>query len=302
MTDTAPSPAGSAHAPSVGNPGPHPHPRRPQVVLPALSTDSHCHVFGPHDVFPYAPERTFTPVDAPVAEVSARQRFLGLERAVIVQSSCHGTDHRALVDALEADPANRRGVAILGADLTVPDLEQLASAGVCGARLHFLPHLGAAPEPADQRAVLGTIADLGWHTEIHVQGIGITDRAAMIAAVPGPVVIDHMARVDLREGLDGPSVRALLGLLDGGNVWVKVSGADRVSLTGPPYADAAALGALLVRHFPERVVWGTDYPHTNISGDAPDDGLLVDLIGEMAPTETLREQLLVTNPAVLFGF
>ncbi len=179
-------------------------------------------------------------------------------------------------------------MALLGAGQSRRDLAELDRAGVRGARLHFLAHLGGELGHREQRDALRAIADLGWHTEIHVQGSGVVEREAMIAAVPGPVVIDHMARVDLREGLDGPSVHSLLRLLDRGNVWVKVSGADRVSREGPPYTDAAELGALLVRHNPERVLWGTDYPHPNIVGPAPDDGVLVDLIATMAPTEKLR--------------
>jgi predicted TIM-barrel fold metal-dependent hydrolase len=253
-------------------------------------------------MFPYAPDRTFTPVDAPREQVASLQSFLGFERAVIVQSSCHASDHRALLDALRAAPETRRGVALIDAKHTHADLEELAAAGVRGARLHFLPHLGDAPAPMEQRTVLKVIANMGWHAEIHVHGSGIVDQAGVIAAVPGPVVIDHLARVDLREGIDGPAVRSLLSLLDRGNVWLKVSGVDRVSLIGPPYADAVALAALVVEQFPERVLWGTDYPHVNIVGDAPDDGLLVDLIEQIAPTEMLRHRLLVTNPAEFFGF
>ncbi|MFT4009647.1 MAG: amidohydrolase family protein [Nocardioidaceae bacterium] len=272
------------------------------MKLPPGSTDAHCHVFGPNAVFPYAPDRPFTPVEASRQEVAALQNFLGFDRAVIVQSSGHGTDHRALLDALLDDPASRRGVALLGPAHTQDDLVAFAAAGVCGARLHFVSHLGDAPVPDAQRDVVGIAAEMGWHVEIHVEGTGITEHAALISAIHAPVVIDHMARIDLREGLDGPSVSSLLTLLDRGNVWVKVSGADRVSLDGPPYHDAAALGSLLVEKFPERVVWGTDYPHVNIVGSAPDDGLLVDLIEEMAPTHAQRERLLVTNPAELFGF
>ena len=245
MTETFRVPS-SEVVPSAGNPGPHPSPRCPRVALPPGSTDAHCHVFGPHDVFPYAPDRTFTPVDAPRQQVADLQSFLGLARAVIVQSSCHGTDHSALLDALRADPESRRGVAILGPMHTATDLEELDAAGVCGARLHFLPHLGGDPLPGEQQAVLGMVADLGWHAEIHLHGSGVIDLQAMIATIPSPVVIDHMARVDLREGLEGPAVRALLGLLERDNVWVKVSGVDRLSRTGAPYADGVALAAMLV--------------------------------------------------------
>jgi 2-pyrone-4,6-dicarboxylate lactonase len=299
------SPSAGTHLvppPSPGNPGPHPNPRRPTLRLPAGATDAHCHVFGPDVLYPFAEDRPFTPVPAPREDVAARQRFLGFERAVIVQSTVHGSDHRALLDALAADPANRRGVALLRTTTDRAAIAELAAAGVCGARLHFASHLGANPEPEDLRFVLGAVAEFGWHLEIHVEGDGIVDHSALIAGFTVPVVIDHMARVDLRDGQNGPAVRALLGLLDRGNVWVKVSGADRVSLTGPPYADAAALGAAIVARFPERVLWGSDYPHVNIAGTAPDDGLLVDLIEQMAPTEALRERLLVTNPAGFFGF
>jgi 2-pyrone-4,6-dicarboxylate lactonase len=288
--------------PSPGNPRPHTDPRRPALRLPPGSTDSHCHVFGPGSVFPFAPDRKFTPVDVPRQEVAARQEFLGFERAVIVQSSCYGTDHRALLDALRADPVTRRGVALLTSTTTPRELAELDDAGVCGARIHFLSHLGAAPDRSAQQAVLAMVADLGWHAEIHLEGHGVIDHAGMIASIRSKVVIDHMARVDLREGLGSRAVGSLLTLLDTGNVWVKVSGADRVSLQGPPYADAAELGALLVNHAPERVLFGTDYPHPNIVGDAPDDGLLVDLVESMAPSESHRRMLLVDNPAAFFGF
>ncbi|MEV6344232.1 amidohydrolase family protein [Actinoplanes sp. NPDC051851] len=297
MTELA-TPAPNPH-PSPGNPGPHPAPSRPSLVLPPGATDAHCHVFGPASRFPYAPGRTFTPVDVPYSRVQSTQRALGFERAVIVQSSGYGTDHRALLDALRSDPASLRGVALLGPGV---DPAELDAAGVCGARLHFLDHLGGAPDPTRIRTSLDTIAEMGWHAEIHVQGLGIVEHAPMIAAIRSRVVIDHMARVDLHDGVDGPAVRALSRLLDRGNIWVKLSGADRVSLSGPPYHDAAALAALLVDRFPERVLWGTDFPHVNITGPAPDDGLLVDLLTEMAPTESLRHRLLVTNPTDLFGF
>ncbi|SPT64033.1 MULTISPECIES: amidohydrolase family protein [Actinomadura] len=302
MTEATGAEAARVFTPSPGNPGPHPRPRRPSLALPSGSTDAHCHVFGPADVFPYPPDRAFTPVDAPRDEVTGLQRFLGFQRAVFVQSAGHGTDHRPLLDALAADRANRRGVAILRPGIGTAEILRLDAAGVCGARLHFVTHLGPGPEPEQALRMLGQVADLGWHAEIHVRARGIVEHAALIAAIPAPVVIDHMARVDLAEGLDGPSVQALTSLLERGDVWVKLSGVDRLSLVGPPYPDAVALAALLVERFPERVVWGTDYPHVNITGTAPDDGMLVDLIEQMAPTAALRERLLVTNPAELFGF
>ncbi|MEU4236923.1 amidohydrolase family protein [Actinoplanes sp. NPDC026619] len=294
--------APGAYEPSAGCPPPHPHPRTPSILLPPGSCDSHCHIFGPGDVFPYAPDRTFTPVDVPRQQVAQLHRFLGFSRAVIVQSSCNGTDHSVLLDALAAGDGDLRGVALIDEQTPAAEIARLHDAGVRGLRLNFLPHLRQPPDRQEVATVLGKVADRGWHAEIHVAGRGVVEHGDLIRGIAAPVVIDHLGRVDLAEGLDGPSVRALKALLDTGKVWVKVSGADRVSKTGPPYADAVALGALLVRYAPDRVLWGTDFPHPNIVGDAPDDGLLTDLLGELAPTHDLLERLLVSNPAAFFDF
>jgi predicted TIM-barrel fold metal-dependent hydrolase len=259
-------------------------------------------VFGPAGRFPYAPDRTFTPVDAPVGQLAALHRHLGLSRAVIVQSSCHGTDHRALLDALAVGGGRYRGVALIGPATSPAEIEALHAAGVRGFRLHFLPHLGAPPTLAEIQATVGLVADLGWHAEIHLHSAGITRYAELIRSFPVPVVIDHLARLDLGQGTDSTAVSALLSLLDTGRVWVKTSGVDRLSRTGPPYADAVALAARLVAHAPERVLWGTDYPHPNIIGAAPDDGLLVDLLSMIAPQEGDLHRILVQNPAEFFGF
>jgi predicted TIM-barrel fold metal-dependent hydrolase len=288
--------------PSPGNPPPHPAPRKPSIVLPPDSCDAHCHVFGPGDVFPYAPDRAFTPVDVPKEKVAALHEHLGLTRAVVVQSACNGSDHTVLLDTLAAGGGRLRGVALIGEATAPAEIERLHQAGVRGFRLNFLPHLRRPPTADEIARVTGRVADFGWHAEIHVQGSGVVEHRALIESFSAPVVIDHMGRVDISEGLDGHAVRTLRALLDSGNVWVKVSGIDRVSIQGPPYADAVALAALLVRHCPERVLWGTDFPHPNIAGDAPDDGLLVDLLAEIAPGRDLLTRLLVDNPAEFFGF
>jgi predicted TIM-barrel fold metal-dependent hydrolase len=241
-------------------------------------------------------------VDVPKEAVASLQRFLGFGRAVIVQSSCHGTNHSALLDALASAPDRLRGVALIDESTPLSELARLDAAGVRGFRLNFLPHLGGAPRHDTSRQLATRAAELGWHAEIHVAGDGLTVHKGLISSLPGPVVIDHLGRVDISAGLSSPAVVTLLELLDTGQVWVKLSGVDRVSRTGPPYADAVELAALLVRHAPERVLWGTDYPHPNIVDAAPDDGLLVDLIAEIAPTGRQRRQLLVDNPADLFGF
>ena len=306
MTDAASAPAGAAAAgdavPSLSCPPPHPAPRKPALRLPEGSCDSHCHVFGPATVFPYAPDRTFTPVDAPVGQLMALHRHLGLDRAVIVQSSCYGADHSALLAALAAGGGRYRGVALISPGTPPAEIARLHAAGVRGFRLHFLPHLGDPPTVAEIRDVVALTADLGWHAEIHLHSADIARHAGLIRWFPIPVVIDHLARLDLARGSTSAAVTALLGLLDTGRVWVKTSGVDRVSRTGPPYPDAVALAARLVAHNPERVLWGTDYPHPNITGLAPDDGLLVDLLASIAPGEPERRRMLVQNPAEFFGF
>lgn len=283
------------------SPPPHPNPTVPSVRVPAGACDAHCHIFGPGDVFPYAADRTYTPPDVSRHDLRRRHDHLGLDRAVIVQSACHGTDHSALLDALRADPDRYRGVALIRPDTPDAAIAELHEAGVRGFRLSFLPHLGPPPSAETIDALLRKVAPYGWHLQLHVAGDGIRDMAARVRATEVPVVIDHMARVDLSRGLDGPAVEALLGLLDAG-AYVKLSGADRLSRTGPPYEDAAALAHLLAARAPSRVLWGTDFPHPNITGPSPDDGVLLNLLEHVAPTEEARHRLLVTNPAELYGF
>jgi 2-pyrone-4,6-dicarboxylate lactonase len=287
---------------SRGCPPPHPTPRTPSLALPPDSCDAHCHVLGPADVFPYAADRTFTPLDAPKEQLRALHTHLGLTRAVIVQSSCHGHDHSVLLDALRTGDGRLRGSALIGETTTRDDIEELHRAGVRAFRLNFLPHLRTPPTRAEVDSVLERVDGLGWAAQLHVQGEQIALIEDLVHGLPGKVVVDHIGRVDLAAGPDGEALRSLRALLDSGQVWVKVSGVDRVSRQGPPYADAVALAASLVAYAPERVVWGTDYPHVNITGDAPDDGLLVDLVERIAPDPARLRQLMVDNPAELFDF
>jgi 2-pyrone-4,6-dicarboxylate lactonase len=307
VTDTTSARAGAADqngafAPSSSCPPPHPSPRTPRIQLPEGSCDSHCHVFGPSATFPYATDRTFTPVDVPASQVMALHQRLGLQRGVIVQSSCYGSDHRVLLDALAAGAGRYRGVAMIDPVTPQAEITHLHAAGVRGFRLHFLPHLGSPPSWEEISGAVRLVADLGWHAEIHLHGTDIAKYAGLIRWFPIPVVIDHLARLDLAPDTDTGAVAALLDLLDTGRVWVKTSGVDRISLWGPPYADAVAFAARLVNLFPERVLWGTDYPHPNITGPAPDDGLLVDLLADIAPRSEQLRRLLVQNPAEFFDF
>ena len=283
-------------------PAPDPNPKVPDLQLPPLSCDSHCHIFGPADVFPFSSDRTFTPPDVPKEDLQNLHRLLGIERAVIVQSAVHGTDHSALLDALKTGGDRYRGIALVNPATSPHEIAQLNNAGVCGVRLNFLPHLGGYPSSETIQFVLGLVQPFSWHIEIHVADNGIIEFFDLIRSIQLPVVIDHMARVDIREGLHGDSVLAMLRLLDTGNVWVKLSGVDRVSIQEPPFADGVQLARMLAYHAPERVLWGTDFPHPNINGYMPNDGQLVDLIEQIAPDEALRYRMLVTNPAEFFRF
>ena len=268
------------------------------MTLPPGSCDAHCHIFGPTDVFPYAPDRTFTPPEAPKEDLQRLHRFFGFERAVIVQSSCHGTDHSALLDALGT--GDYRGVALVTPETPDAEIARLHEAGVRGARLHFMPHLGPAPSAETIRAIVAKIAPYDWHIALHVAGTGIAEHEEMVRRLGLTVVVDHMARVDLREGLDSPSVTALRRLLDSGAVWVKLSGADRIATAPPSLADSVELMRLLMAHAPKHVVWGTDFPQPNTHGFLPDDGDLVSVLSEFSEAD--RQRLLVENPFRCFGF
>ncbi len=283
-------------------PPPDPNPMRPRIKLPPLSCDSHFHIFGPGKVFPYAAQRAFTPHDAPKERLFALHAFLGFERGIFVQSSCHGTDHAAVLDALKDAKGRYRGVALLAPGTPAQEVARLNDAGFCGVRFHFLPHLGAAPSYDAMRSVMRLIAPHGWHVAIHVTGRDLLAHLDFINSIEARVVIDHIARLDVTEGVGGAAFAALRRLLDGGRVWVKLSGTDRVSKQAPPFRDAVALARALAEHAPERVVWGTDWPHPNIDAHMPNDGQLVDSIAEIAPAEATRRRMLVDNPAELFGF
>ena len=285
-----------------GFPPPNPNPSKPRLVLPPGSCDSHCHVFGPFARHPLPVDRRFTPHETPETALRALQQRLGLSRAVIVHSTGHGMDHGPLLDALAAGEGRYRGVAILKPSATAAELRRYHATGIRGVRFNFLAHLGGRPDTGAMQAVFDLVRPFGWHVALHGAGRDLVDYRDFIAGIDLPVVIDHMARPDLREGLEGPTVLALKRLLDGGRVWVKLSGADRVSREGPPYGDAVRLARDLAAHAPERVLWGSDWPHVNIEGPMPDDGKLVDLIAEIAPAEAARRKMLVENPAEFFGF
>ena len=288
---------------STPSPPPSYHlaPRRPKLALPAGACDAHVHVFGPQSRFPFAPGRSFTPCEAPKEKLFALHELLGIERGVVVQSNAHGVDNSVTEDVLAARKGAYLGVALVSVTVSDAELRRLDAAGFRGARFHFMRHLGAST-PIEEVVAFGSrLADLGWHLVLHFEGAHIHELALAMLRAPVPVVVDHMARIDASRGVDQADFRKLLELLRNDHIWVKVSGAERVSRTGPPYADAIPFARALVESAGERVLWGTDWPHPNLS-HVPDDGLLVDLLASIAPTVAERQALLVTNPERLYRF
>ena len=280
----------------------HPNPSRPRFVPPAGAVDAHCHVFGPAERFPYAPTRKYTPCDAPKERLFALRDFLGFERNVIVQATCHGTDNRALVDALCSSGGKARGVACVGRDVTDAELGELQAAGVRGVRFNFVKRLVDFTPRQVLAEIAERIAPLGWHVVVYFEAVDLPDLWEFFTLLPTTVVVDHLGRPDVGKPVDGPEFELFVRLLrEHANIWSKVSCPERLSLCGPPnYDDVVPFARRLVETFPDRVLWGTDWPHPNMKSHMPDDGKLVDFIPRIATTPELQRALLVENPLRLY--
>jgi 2-pyrone-4,6-dicarboxylate lactonase len=280
----------------------HQAPSKPTFQLPPGAVDAHCHVFGPGNEFPYAPERNYTPSDAGKDALFALRDHLGFDHNVIVQATCHGADNRALIDALRAAGDRARGVAVVHGDITDAELVDLDSAGVRAARFNFVRRL-AEPKP-DQyyHQIVERIAPLGWHVVVYFEAADLAPRWDFLTSLPITVVVDHMGRPDIAEPPDGPGFRLFRRLLrEHSNFWSKVTCPERISASGPPaYDDVVPFARSLVEEFPDRVLWGTDWPHPNLKSHMPDDGKLVDFVPRIAPTAALQQALLVDNPRRLY--
>ena len=279
---------------------PDPDTRTPAYRMPPGACDAHCHVFGPADRFPYAPDRAYTPPDAPYEDLVRLHRVLGVERAVIVHASCHGSNMRVTLDAIARSGGAMRGVAVVDPGVTDGDLAALDAGGIRGVRFNFVKHLGGMPDMAFFERVLSQVEPLGWHVVLHLDAEDVVELAPRIARIRVPFVVDHMGRVKAKNGLDQAPFRQLLELMRNPLAWVKICGAERVSSTGAPFRDAVPFARALVEAAPDRVLWGTDWPHPNIAGDMPNDGDLVDLLAEAVEDEALRRRVLVDNPTRLY--
>ena len=273
--------------------------RKPDFKLPPKATDAHCHVFGPAAKFPFAPNRKYTPEDAPKEDLAALHKDLGVERVVIVQASCHGHDNAAMLDAIASNPKNFRGVSIGDDNLRDKDYDALHAGGVRGVRFNFVKHLGGAPDMGVFNRVIDRIKDRGWHLVLHLDAIDIVPMLDMLKALPLTFVVDHMGRVPGKGGTEQPAFKALLELSRLEKCWIKVCGSERISM--PPYTEAIPIARAIVEAIPEKVLWGTDFPHPNATHEA-DESDLVDLVPKIAPDPVAQRRLLVDNPARLYGF
>jgi len=279
-----------------------PNPTRPTYTPPPGAVDAHCHVFGPADVFPYAPERKYTPCDAPKERLFALRDFLGFSRNVIVQATCHGADNRALVDALKTSNGLARGIATVKASVSDAELKALDEAGVRGVRFNFVKRLVDATPRETYVSIAERIARLGWHIVVYFEAHELADLVPFLNALPTTIVVDHMGRPDLAKGVDHPDFRRFVDLMAANpRIWSKVTCPERLSISGPPaYDDFVPFAGALVQAFPDRVLWGTDWPHPNMTTHMPDDGDLVNMIPRIAPTPDEQHALLVDNPMRLY--
>jgi 2-pyrone-4,6-dicarboxylate lactonase len=280
----------------------HPAPSRPTFKLPAGAVDAHCHVFGPGERFPYAPERKYTPCDASAGQLFALRDHLGFERNVVVQATCHGADNRAMVNALERSEGCARGIATVRADVTDDELRKLHEAGVRGVRFNFVKRLVDSTPRDVLASIAARIVPLGWHIVIYFEASDLPELYEFFASLPTGIVVDHMGRPDVTRPVDGPEFALFLRLMrEHANIWCKVTCPERLSRSGPPtYDDVVPFARRVVENFPDRVLWGTDWPHPNLKGHMPNDGLLVDFIPRIASTAELQRKLLVDNPRRLY--
>lgn len=277
------------------------NPRTPRFRCPPGTIDTHIHLFGPADSYPFDPNTYYTSRDALPETNIALQKKLGMARAVIVSGGAYGRNPRHLADTLARFPDRFRGVALMPENATLADFERLTRLGVRGMRCFPSSRGGLVPTLSQPPAAKA--AEHGWHVQFYPHGEGIVAFADRLLALPNAIVLDHFASVPAMGGTDQPAFKTLLRMLDTGRVWVKLSGPMRCMPGDYPYAAVTPMARALVAHAPERLVWGSDWPHVNMDGrNIPNDGDLIDLIPEWIVDATAQRQILVDNPCTLYGF
>ena len=276
-------------------------PSKPIWTPPPGAVDAHVHVFGPEAEFPFSPRAKYHPEDATPEMLFALRDHLGFSRNVIVQASCHGTDNAATLAGIAKSGGLARGVAVVDPDIGLGELKALHDGGIRGVRFNFLKRL-VDNAPKDKfLEIAHKIAPLGWHVVVYFEADILNELIPFLEAIPTIIVVDHLGRPDIAQGPDGADITAFKQLLDTHpNIWTKVSGAERLSVQGPPFDDFVAVIRPVVERYPDRVLWGTDWPHPNMEHRIPDDGQLVDVLPRIAPTAELQRKLLVDNPMRLY--
>lgn len=285
------------------------NPSVPTFQVPAGAVDAHCHVFGPGDTFPFAPERKYTPCDASADQLFALRDRLGFARNVIVQATCHGADNSAMLDAVARSNGMARGVATVRPGVGDDELRRLHDGGVRGVRFNFVKRLVDVLPKDGLRRVAEQIAPLGWHIVIYFEAAELPELADFFLDLPVPLVVDHMGRPDVTADPNGPQFQGFVDLMRArDDIWCKVTCPERLSQGGPraldgeqrAYDDVVPFAKRIVDEFGDRVLWGTDWPHPNLTDHMPDDGLLVDWIPRIADTPDKQRALLVDNPMRLY--
>ncbi|MXO65369.1 amidohydrolase family protein [Altericroceibacterium endophyticum] len=278
----------------------HSSPSKPAFTPPPGAVDAHCHVFGPEADFPFSPKAKYHPEDAGPDKLFALRDHLGFSRNVIVQASCHGTDNAATLNAIAKSEGKARGVAVVDPDISDAELQALHDGGMRGVRFNFLKRL-VDNAPKDKFLDVAGRLPKGWHVVIYFEADILEELRPFLDAIPVPVVVDHMGRPDVTQGPDGADIKAFRKLLESrDDIWFKPTCPDRLDPSGDPWNQFAEAIAPLVADYPDRCIWGTDWPHPNQQDVLPDDGHLVDMIPRIAPTAELQQKLLVTNPDRLY--
>jgi predicted TIM-barrel fold metal-dependent hydrolase len=277
----------------------NPDPGKPRLAIPPGSCDCHAHIFGPVDKYPFTANRSYTPPEASIEAYRRMLAALGFERAVIVQPSVYGTDNRCTRDAVAAAGGKWRGVAVVEPGISDSLLAELHVAGFRGVRINLLFKGGLQLDVLER--IVCAIQPLGWHVQLLLDGRDLPALADRLRRLPVNFVVDHMGHMPASLGVGHAGFQTLLQLLCGGRCWVKLSGAYRIS-GEPPYHDVVPFARALVETAPEKLVFGTDWPHASISGPMPQDASLLDLLPEWAPDEATQRRILVENPARLYGF
>ncbi len=282
---------------------PDPNPKTPKLKAPPGSWDTHFHVWGPPQLFPYAEKRNHTPPAAPVEHYIQVARVLGLERGVMVQPNAHGTDTRVTLDAIQKSGGRFRGMIRSDPGLTPAEMKRLHAGGVRGLRMALRSGDGHVFEPTMFHKMAGLMAPHNWPLDLQIDGDAIIPLTPLIAGAPVPVIVDTFGYIDYRRGgVDQPAFRAMVKLLETGKVWVKLHGANRFLDWGIPFADIVKMARTYIAAAPDQIIWGTDWPHTSIyePGKMPNDGDLLDMLLDYAPDEALRHKILVDTPVKLF--